>query len=123
MESGFRKSLDAAFRHADSYLEGLNDSSVASTCDLDALRARLRSPLTFDGLPPEQVIDELASDVAGGLLGSAGGRFFGWVIGGALPAALAADWLCFAWQQNAALYACSPAAAVVEESLGIAFGI
>src|SRR6185295_10688147 len=48
-------------------------------------------------------------------LGSAGGRFFGWVIGGALPAALGADWLTTAWDQNAGLYACGPAAAVVEE--------
>ena len=52
------------------------------------------------------------------MLGSAGGRFFGWVIGGVLPAAMAADWLTSAWQQNAALYACSPAASVVEETVG-----
>jgi glutamate/tyrosine decarboxylase-like PLP-dependent enzyme len=69
-------------------------------------------------VPAEQVIRELAADVEGGLLGSAGGRFFAWVIGGSLPAALAADWLCSAWDQNAGLYATAPAAAVVEESAG-----
>jgi glutamate/tyrosine decarboxylase-like PLP-dependent enzyme len=56
--------------------------------------------------------------VEGGLTGSAGGRFFGWVIGGAVPAAVAADWLTAAWDQNAAVYATSPAASVVEEVAG-----
>lgn len=51
-------------------------------------------------------------------MGSAGGRFFAWVIGGAVPAALGADWLTSAWNQNAALYACAPAAAVAEEVTG-----
>ena len=48
----------------------------------------------------------------------AGGRFFGWVIGGAVPSALAADWLAAAWDQAAGLYAAGPAAAVVEEVAG-----
>jgi glutamate/tyrosine decarboxylase-like PLP-dependent enzyme len=64
------------------------------------------------------VIDELVAGVRGGILGSAGGRFFGWVMGGALPSALAADWLTSAWDQNASLYACAPAAAVAEEIAG-----
>ena len=64
------------------------------------------------------MIDELVQDVEGGLLGSAGGRFFGWVVGGAVPAAVAADWLSAAWDQNGAIYATSPAAAVVEEVCG-----
>src|SRR5689334_376180 len=117
-EIAFATSLDAAARHALSHLARLDDTSVAATVDLETLRRRLMKPLANDGVAAEQVIEELVRDVDGGLLGSAGGRFFGWVIGGTLPAALAADWLTGAWQQNAALYACSPAASVVEETVG-----
>ncbi|MBV9086893.1 MAG: aspartate aminotransferase family protein [Acidobacteriaceae bacterium] len=58
------------------------------------------------------------ADCAGGMVGTASGRFFGWAIGGTLPSAIAADWLVSAWDQNAALYSCSPAAALVEEIVG-----
>ena len=75
-------------------------------------------PLSEGGTDAVQVIDEMVAGVEGGIIGSAGGRFFGWVIGGSLPAALAADWMTSAWDQNAGLYACSPAAAVVEETAG-----
>lgn len=118
LDSATRKALETAVTQSISHLEHLDQTSVAATTDLATLRSRLAKPLAHEGLSPERVIDELASDVAGGLLGSAGGRFFGWVIGGVLPAALAADWLTSAWQQNAALYVCSPAAAVVEETVG-----
>jgi glutamate/tyrosine decarboxylase-like PLP-dependent enzyme len=114
----FRSALDSAYDHAISHLEKLDETSVAATVDADALRARIAKPLSQDGLPADQVIEELVREVDGGLLGSAGGRFFGWVIGGVVPAALAADWLTSAWQQNAALYATSPAAAIVEETAG-----
>ena len=117
-ESPLRKALEAARHQALSFLENQDRASIAATVNVSTLRERLSKPLTRRGIPPEQVITELARDVEGGLLGSAGGRFFGWVIGGSLPAALAADWLTGAWDQNAALYACSPAAAVVEEVAG-----
>ena len=114
----FRSALDSAYTHSISHLERLDDVSVAATLDADALRRRISRPLPDDGSPADKVIEELVRDVEGGLIGSAGGRFFGWVIGGVLPAALAADWLTSAWQQNAALYATSPAAAIVEETVG-----
>jgi glutamate/tyrosine decarboxylase-like PLP-dependent enzyme len=119
LDPDFRQTLDAAFDQAVNHLESLDQTSVAATVDLATLRARINKPLVRSGVAPEQVIRELNADVAGGLLGSAGGRFFGWVIGGALPAAVGADWLTSAWQQNSALYACSPAAAVVEETVGV----
>ena len=52
------------------------------------------------------------------LLGNAGGRFYAWVIGGSVDASLAADWLAAAWDQNAGMYAVSPASAIVEEIAG-----
>src|SRR5439155_27312050 len=119
LDPDFRKTLDSAFTRAVTHLENLDQSSVAATVDLGTLRARINKPLARAGVSPEQVISDLAEDVAGGLLGSAGGRFYGWVIGGALPAAIGADWLTSVWQQNSALYACSPAAAVVEETVGV----
>jgi glutamate/tyrosine decarboxylase-like PLP-dependent enzyme len=111
--------LSLAQQHAFSFLNNLDRTPVGATVDLHTLRERLNKPLADSGLPPEQVVTELVADVEGGLLGSAGGRFFGWVIGGSLPAALAADWLTATWDQNAALYATSPAAAVVEEVVGL----
>jgi len=118
LDPNFRKALDTAFEQAISYLESLDQAPVAATADVYQLRDQLTKQLADDGIDPQRAVAELARDVNGGLLGSAGGRFFGWVIGGVLPAALAADWLTSAWQQNAALYACSPAAAVVEEIAG-----
>ena len=117
-DSEFRYVLDTAVLHAISHIETLDQSSVAATVDVETLRSRLARPLTDAAVPADQVIDDLARDVEGGLIGSAGGRFFGWVIGGVVPAALAADWMTSAWQQNAALYSTSPAAAVVEEVVG-----
>jgi glutamate/tyrosine decarboxylase-like PLP-dependent enzyme len=114
----FRSALDRAYIHAISHLEHLDETSVAATADLETLRARVAKPLPFDGIPADEAIAELVRHVDGGLLGSAGGRFFGWVIGGVLPAALAADWLTSAWQQNGALHATSPAGAIVEETVG-----
>ncbi len=114
----FTQVLQTACQTAVSYLANLDRTPVAATADLHTLRSRLCRQLTQQGLPPEQVVTDLVADVEGGLLGSAGGRFFGWVIGGALPAAVAADWLATAWDQNAALYSTGPAAAVVEEVAG-----
>ncbi len=110
--------LARATQHAISYLASLDDASVATTVSLAELRRRFAIPLPDAGVDPVTVIDELARDTEGGLLGTAGGRFYGWVIGAGLPAALAADWLTATWDQNAGLYACGPAAAVVEEVCG-----
>jgi glutamate/tyrosine decarboxylase-like PLP-dependent enzyme len=118
LDSDFLAALEAAQRNSLAHLTNLDSGSVGATADLETLRRQLDKPFTNEGMSATQVIAELTQDVAGGLLGSAGGRFFGWVIGGSLPAALAADWLTAAWDQNSALYTCSPAAAVVEEIAG-----
>ena len=118
LETAFREPLEAASRLALSYLAQLDRLPVAPKVGLDELRRRFAGPLLDHGTPAEQVVSELAAGVEGGILASAGGRFFGWVIGGVLPAALAADWLTSVWDQNAGLYAAGPAAAVVEEVAG-----
>jgi glutamate/tyrosine decarboxylase-like PLP-dependent enzyme len=114
----FRPALERAFAHALAHLEALERAPVAAPATLAELRGRLARPLPDEGLDADRVIDELAADVAGGVVGCAGGRFFAWVVGGSGPAALAADWLTSAWDQNAALYASGPAVAVVEEVCG-----
>jgi len=116
--SPYRPVLERTLGYVLSYLDNLDNMPVAATATLEELRARLVRPLNDGSLDATEVIDDLVRDSAGGILGSAGGRFFGWVIGGAVPAALAGDWLTATWDQNAALYACGPAEAVIEEVCG-----
>jgi len=117
-DSPFRPALDIALRSALEHLETLDRDSVSAGASLADLRLRLAKALNDKPLPASAVVEDLIHDTKGGLLGSAGGRFFAWAMGGSVPAAVAADWLTSAWDQNAALYACSPAAAVVEEVAG-----
>jgi glutamate/tyrosine decarboxylase-like PLP-dependent enzyme len=85
---------------------------------VEELRETLDLPLADDPLDPLEVIETLARDAEPGLTQMGSGRFFGFVIGGALPTALAADWLTSAWDQNAGLALPAPAAAVAEEVAG-----
>jgi glutamate/tyrosine decarboxylase-like PLP-dependent enzyme len=107
--------LRRAADHAAAYLDGLDAAPVGARATPAELRAALGGPLPESGAPDAKVLDDLVRDVTPGLNASAGGRFFAWVIGGGVPAALAADWLAATWDQNAALAAAAPAAAVVEE--------
>jgi glutamate/tyrosine decarboxylase-like PLP-dependent enzyme len=100
---------------AGDFLDRLPTRPVARAVNLEKLRTALGGPLPEAPMDPEGVIAALARDAEAGLVGTAGPRYFGFVIGGDVPAALAADWLTSAWDQNAGLYAISPAAAVVEE--------
>ena len=88
---------------------------MGAAADLAELRSRLAKPLADDGEDPRAVIEDLARDVEPGLVASAGPRYFGFVIGGALPVAVAADWLTSAWDQNGGGYVASPALSVAEE--------
>jgi aromatic-L-amino-acid decarboxylase len=105
-------------RHALDHLENIDARPVSAAANLTQLRARFSRPLPDVSTDPVRVVEELVCDVKRGIVGSAGGRFFGWVIGGSLPAALAAYWLTSAWDQNAAIHACGPAEAVIEEVAG-----
>jgi glutamate/tyrosine decarboxylase-like PLP-dependent enzyme len=108
-------SLRLACELALAYLKTLPSRPVGERATLGELRARLGAPLDEEGVEPSRVLRELAAGAEPGLVGSAGPRYFGFVIGGSLPAALGADWLTSTWDQNPGLYSVSPAAAVVEE--------
>jgi len=112
------KALDYAHRAASAWIDGLDARPVTARARLQDLTTAFRGRLPETGSRPEDVIAWLVQHANDGMLGSASGRFFAWVIGGSVESALAADWMVAAWDQNAALYACSPAAAVVEEVAG-----
>jgi glutamate/tyrosine decarboxylase-like PLP-dependent enzyme len=100
------------------FLESLDERPVGAAAGRDALLAALGGPLPRDGMAPTDVIEELVRNAEPGVVGIAGPRYFGFVIGGSLPAALAADWLTSTWDQNAGIFACGPSASVVEEVVG-----
>jgi glutamate/tyrosine decarboxylase-like PLP-dependent enzyme len=110
-ERAMRRAAELSY----AWLRDLPDRHVGSRADSPAIRARLTAALPEKGTDAETVVSELAEAVDPGLVASAGPRYYGFVIGGALPASAAADWLTTAWGQNAALNALSPAAAAVEE--------
>jgi glutamate/tyrosine decarboxylase-like PLP-dependent enzyme len=107
--------LNRAAALANEWLESLPTRPVHARAALAELRAALGGELTAKGEDASAVIDALAKRAEPGLIGSAGPRYFGFVIGGSLPVTVAADWLVSAWDQNPGLYATSPAMAVIEE--------
>ncbi|MFG0283721.1 MAG: pyridoxal phosphate-dependent decarboxylase family protein, partial [Phycisphaerales bacterium JB039] len=109
------RALDTAVHAASAFLQSLPRRHVGATGSVADMRAALGGPTPDAGLPAEKVIDDLVRAADPGLVATPGPRYFGFVIGGSLPAALAADWLTSAWDQNAGLHAGSPAAAIVEE--------
>jgi glutamate/tyrosine decarboxylase-like PLP-dependent enzyme len=114
----YERVLDTSRRHALDYLSGLADRPVRESAGVDELRGALDRELPREGEDPAAVIDELARAAGPGLIGTSSPRYFGFVVGGALPAAMGADWLSAAWDQIASLYVCGPSASVAEEVAG-----
>ncbi len=110
--------LQQAAAEVGRFRAGLDDRSVAPPVDHEALRDALGGALAAGRTPPDVVIRELVKAVDSGLVASAGPRFFGFVIGGSLPSALAADVLAAGWDQCAFNATLSPAALAAEEVAG-----
>lgn len=112
------RALDAAHRRAEEFLRTLDDRPVWPRASLDEMMAVFGGPLPDEGAAAVDVIEAMAADAEPGLVAIPGGRFFGFVIGGTLPAALAADWLVSAWDQNAGSSLLTPATVALERVAG-----
>ena len=103
------RALDAAHDRATDFFRTLDDRPVWPRASLDDMLEAFGGPLAAQGADPAAVIEEIARRAEPGLVAIPGGRFFGFVIGSTLPAALAADWLVSAWDQNSGSSTLTPA--------------
>jgi glutamate/tyrosine decarboxylase-like PLP-dependent enzyme len=101
--------------YAVEFLETLDERKIQPQASIEELRTALGGPLPERGADAAQVVAELIEAAEPGIMAMPAGRFFGFVIGGALPASVAADWLTSTWDQNAGLIGPTPSAGVVEE--------
>jgi len=111
----FAAALDAARRHTDAWLASLPERPVPPQATTEQVMAALGTTLPPSPRPPEDTVELLGQEGARGLNAMAAGRFFGFVIGGSHPAALAADWLSTAWDQNSGLRDLTPTHTAVED--------
>lgn len=95
--------LAKAQAHSLDYLRQLSDRDLDARASREHLLSVLRVPLTAGGEDDAAVIDLLAAQAAQGAVASGSPRYFGFVVGGTYPVALAADWLVSAWDQNAGI--------------------
>ena len=116
MTTDSRPELAAAAAHARRWLDGVNDRAIPATADAASLLASLPARLPDTGRAPVDVVDDLVGIVEPGLMASQSPRFYGWVMGGTLPASLAADWLVSAWDQNAGMRDATPGVVTIEDA-------
>src|SRR5688500_15518362 len=107
--------LDLAAAHAHRWLESIPTRRAPATGPAEGAAPRPGARLPAAGVPPTEVLARLVAAVEPGLMATASGRFYGWVMGAALPAAIAADWLVAAWDQNAGMRGATPGVVAVEE--------
>ena len=96
------------------FLETLDTRPISPRVGYRAAYEGFDAPIPDGPGDPMAVVEELARAAEPGLTAMQSGRFFAFVIGGALPAALAADWLATAWDQNTGLAEPTPATSAIE---------
>jgi glutamate/tyrosine decarboxylase-like PLP-dependent enzyme len=114
-EEAYTSALQAAMTHARRWLASMPDRPIPPRRTADEL-AKAFGELPEAPVDPAAAVDLLGEVVDDGLMAMPSGRFFGWVIGGTLPAALAADWLVSAWDQNAGMRTPTPGVVAAEET-------
>lgn len=114
----YDRPLARAAEHARSWLDSVAERPVGPRATANELLEGFGAPLPDGPTPPEDVVDLLAALAEPGLMAMQSSRFYGWVIGGTLPAALGADWLVSAWDQNTGMRYATPAMAAAEEAAG-----
>ncbi|KRB35990.1 pyridoxal phosphate-dependent decarboxylase family protein [Microbacterium sp. Root180] len=115
MRQQYREALEVAHRRAAEWLDTVDERPIRPELDVDGMLARLVRDLPDGGADAAAVVDELAEASGPGLMAMGSSRFYGFVIGGAYPASLGADWLVSAWDQNTGSRQPTPATAAVEE--------
>lgn len=114
----YRGALASAHDLAMKWIESVPDRPVAPSKNVDEMVAIFGRPLPDGPTDAVTVVEELATLAEPGLMAMPSGRFFGWVIGGTLPASLGADWLVSSWDQNAGMRYATPATAAIEQVAG-----
>ena len=111
----YKDALSLAAKHSQKWLDSIAIRDVNPKMNADEIKAALGLELPDGPTSPAAVVERLAEVGESGLMAMSSGRFFGWVVGGTLPAALGADWLVSAWDQNSASRIATPTTAAVEE--------
>ena len=114
----YKAPLDVAVNHAQSWLQNISSRGINPVKSMDEMLESFGDTLPKEATNSAEIVERMARLGEPGLMNMGSGRFFGWVIGGTLPAALAADWLVSAWDQNAGMLNTTPTVAALEEIAG-----
>jgi glutamate/tyrosine decarboxylase-like PLP-dependent enzyme len=110
--------LEKTQQHAATWFAALAERAVRATESADEMRGMLGGQLPQKGIEADVVVETLANAGMRGTVATAGPRYFGFVVGGSVPAAVAADWLVSSWDQNCGIYVLSPLVSVIEQITG-----
>ena len=114
----YKRSLEIAAQYSQMWLDNIASRGINATKSVDEMLEIFGGTLPMGSTNPADVIERMARLGEPGLMNMGSGRFFGWVIGGTLPAPLGADWLVSTWDQNAGMRNVTPTVVALEEIAG-----